>query len=316
MIKKCKIKIFVLSILVLTILFSGCLDVPHDKKWGIYSLDLASEKIGLIYSSTDKISNLGLNSIDNKFVFSQQINGQNNENEEICTLNIVGDNLQRLTNNSYWDIYPVWSSDGKNIAFLSLRDTDLDIYVMDSNGDNSHLLFDSGSHDADINWVGNTIVFTSKSCIWKIDDDGKNPIQITNPPRAGEWGNANLPFGDYDPRISPDGNKIVFERLENDTSIHGNYNFFIIDIDGSNEIRLTDNYYSQGIASWSNSGDKLVYTVAAINDVGKYDLYMMNSDGSDNHDVTPKYFPDDFLCHSPTFSKDDSKIYFIGEWWE
>jgi hypothetical protein len=41
---------------------------------------------------------------------------------------------------------------------------------------------------------------------------------------------------------------------------------------------------------------------------------MMNSDGSEQSNITPDYFPTEFLCHHPIFSKDDSKVFFIGEW--
>jgi Tol biopolymer transport system component len=149
-----------------------------------------------------------------------------------------------------------------------------------------------------------------------IGSDGTDATQITNPPRAGEWGEANLPFGDYDPRLSPNGDLIVFERLEDDTSRHGNYNLFTVKVDGTQETRLSENGYSQGLASWSHSGDRIVYVVSAIKDEGKYDIYMMNKDGSDNQLITPDYFPEEFLCHSPIFSLDDSMIYFIGEWWD
>jgi len=71
-----------------------------------------------------------------------------------------------------------------------------------------------------------------------------------------------------------------------------------------------------GLTSWSYSGDKIVFIVAAIDDLGKYDIYIMNSDGTNNRDITPDYFPNDFLCHSAVFSNDDSAIYFVGEWWE
>jgi Tol biopolymer transport system component len=142
-----------------------------------------------------------------------------------------------------------------------------------------------------------------------------DPVAI-QPPDAGVWGNANLPFGDYDPRLSPDGSKIAFERLEDDVSQHGNYNIYIVDADGSDETRLTDSGYSQGIVSWSHPGDKMAFVVAAIGEEGKYDIYMMNSDGSNITNITPAYFPPDFLCHTPVFSADDSRIYFIGEWWE
>jgi hypothetical protein len=47
---------------------------------------------------------------------------------------------------------------------------------------------------------------------------------------------------------------------------------------------------------------------------GKYGIYIMDADGTNNHNVTPSYFPAKLLCYSPIFSKDDSKIYFIGLW--
>jgi len=84
----------------------------------------------------------------------------------------------------------------------------------------------------------------------------------------------------------------------------------------SAETRLTNTGYSQGLSSWSYSGDKIVFIVAAIDDLGKYDIYSMNSDGTNNQDITPDYFPNVFLCHSAVFSNDDSILYFVGEWWE
>jgi dipeptidyl aminopeptidase/acylaminoacyl peptidase len=290
--------------------------VPHDNRWGIYTLDLTTEDTELLYSSASKIQCLSLDSATDMLAFSQYFGGDTYEYAEICTFNLTGGELSRLTNNDYMDLYPVWSPDGARLAFLSLPATDLDIYIMERDGANPTMLYDSGSHDADIDWVGNRIVFTAGSRIWIMNDDGTAPVPVTDPPRAGEWGNANLPFGDYDPRLSPDGTCIAFERLEDDASPHGNYNFFTIGTDGSNETRLTDTGYSQGIAVWSHAGDKLVFVVAAIGEEGKYDIYMMNADGSGLTNVNPAYFPPEFLCHSPVFSADDSQLYFIGEWWE
>ncbi|MEW5719005.1 MAG: hypothetical protein AB1817_10290 [Chloroflexota bacterium] len=310
-------------IVVCAILTSGCgnakaKSVPHAQRWGIYELNLATQEVKLMYGSAGEIatSTLGLNSQGDTLVFAQKIDGDSNERAEICTIGVDGKNFKRVTNNSSWDLYPVWSPDGKRIAFLSLRRADFDIYVMDADGRNERRLFDSGSHDADIHWSARKIVFTAKSQVWMIGEDGTPPVRITNPPKAGQWGKANLPFGDYDPRLSPDGKRIVFERLEGDTSPHGNYNIYVVNADGSGATRLTDTGYSQGLASWSHSSAQIVYTVAAIRDQGKYDLYMMNADGTQNRSVTPSYFPDAFLCHAAIFSKDDSRIFFIGEWWE
>ena len=128
--------------------------------------------------------------------------------------------------------------------------------MMNSDGTNIHKFYDSGYNDADIHRAGNYIVFTSNNSIWHINDDGSNPIKLTNPPHGGKWGNANLPFGDYDPQLDFKGEKIVFERLENDTSKYGNYNIYTIDINGDNETRLTNTSYTQGFPTWSHSGEK------------------------------------------------------------
>lgn len=307
---------------VLILFLGGCgggnqPQVPHETQWGIYSLELSTREVSLIYSSAEEIfSVLRLNPAGDRLVFSQRIGGATDEQLEICSLGADGTGFRRLTNNSYWDLYPAWSPDGTKIAFLSLRQTDLDIYVMNADGSNERLLYDSGSHDADISWAGNRIAFTSGFRIWGINDDGTAPVLITNPAQAGTWGNANLPVGDYDPALSPDGTKIAFERLEDASPAHGGYNIFTINSDGSGETRLTGTGYAQGMPVWSRGGDKIVYIVAAINDQGIYHLYTINPDGTDSRDITPDYFPPGFLCHSAVFSGDDSKIYFIGQWWQ
>ncbi len=290
--------------------------VPHDERWGIYALDLGTEDVEVLCSFTSKIESLNLNSPGDTLAFTRYFDGDAYENAEICTFSLKSGEFTRLTNNDQMDVYPVWSPDGVRLAFLSWRDTDLDIYLMEPDGANQRMLYDSGSHDADIDWVNNNIVFTAESRIWIMRDDGSNPVPITNPPRAGEWGKANLPFGDYDPRLSPDGSLISFERLEGDASPHGNYNIYTIGSDSTDEIRLTDTGYSQGIVEWSHAGDKMVFVVAAIGEEGKYDIYVMNADDSGLTNITPAYFPPDFLCQAPVFSADDSRIFFIGEWWE
>ncbi len=289
--------------------------VPHEERWGIYALDIVTGDVELLVSSPQAFSRLELNRAGDKLIFYQKINGSSDDSSEICTINIDGNGFERLTHNNFYDLCPTWSPADTQIAFLSWHN-DLDLYIMDADGSNIHELYDSGSHDSDPHWGNDKIAFTAFSKIWSIKADGTEPTQITDPPRAGEWGNANLPFGDYDPRWNPDGTLIVFERLEADSSVHGNYNIFVTNPNGTGETRLTDTGYSQGFASWSHAGDRIVFIVAAIGTEGKYDIHMMNADGTDNQNITPDYFPAEFLCHTPVFSSDDSKIFFAGEWWE
>jgi len=304
-------------------ILSGDKELPHEGKWGIYGLDLETGKTELVYSSANKFSRVRLNNAGDILVFYQQIDNSSecvvegspiNVCEEICSIRVDGENYRRLTDNDQWDLLPCWSDDDSQIAFLSFRET-LDIFIMDADGGNIRAVYDSGFHDSDLHYSNGKMAFTRNSQIWLIDEDGTNPTQVTDPPRAGEWGNAVLPFGDYDPNLSPDGNKIVFERLVDDEITHGNYNLYLINLDGSEETAITDTGYTQGLPVWSHSGEQIVYLLGAIGNEPKYDLYIMNSDGSENHNITPEYFPADFICRNPIFSKDDSKIFFVGEWY-
>jgi len=290
--------------------------VPHAGRWGIYRLHLDSQVVDLVYSSPIAIAGLRLNGLGDSFVFSQKADETSDTTEEIYALSVDGVDLRRITTNDFWDLYPVWSPDAAKLAFLSQRASSLGIYIMNADGSGARVLLDSEEHEADIDWRGDQIVFTRESSVWIMQSDGTGVQKLTEPPRAGEWGNANLPFGDYDPRLSPDGTKVLFERMVGDQSTHGEYDFFIVDIQHLEETRLTRSGYSQGLASWSKSGDRIAYIVAAIGEAGKYDLYTTNVDGTGTRDITPPYFPSKFLCHSVVFSGDDRIIYFVGEWWE
>lgn len=183
---------------------------------------------------------------------------------------------------------------------------------MDADGGKAELLYDSGSHDADIHWVGSRIAFTRNCQIWIMDDDGSGATRLTDPPRAGEWGDAVLPFGDYDPRISPDGEKIVFERMVDDRTRHGNYDLYLVNVDGTGEVALTEDGWIKGLASWSHLGDSLIYIVSALGEEGRYDVFMVNPNGSGSRDLMSELFPPGFLAHCAVFSAADSKIFLGG----
>ncbi|MCW4015025.1 MAG: hypothetical protein NWF06_01520 [Candidatus Bathyarchaeota archaeon] len=298
-------------------------ELVHEKKWGIYALDLETQKTDLIYSSENKITKIRLSNSGSQLVFAHEFGNSAecvtegspvNLCQEICSIDVNGENYKRITNNNFWDLIPCWTEDDSQIVFLSYRET-LDLFIMDADGSNTVFVYDSGGHDVDLHYSNGKMAFTRDSQIWIINEDGTGLTQVTDPPRAGEWGAAVLPFGDYDPNFNSDGTKIIFERLVDDETTHGIYEIYMVNVDGSNETSLTNTRYTQGIASWSHSDEKIVYMVSAIGTEGYYDLYMMNSDGSEQCNITPDYFPTEFLCQHPIFSKDDSKVFFVGEWY-
>ncbi|MFC1550791.1 TolB family protein [Candidatus Neomarinimicrobiota bacterium] len=294
------------------------MNVPHEKKWGIYILDIGSEEVDLITSSNDPFNFLRLSNNSNRFVFSRKIDGSSDEDEEIFIMNFDGTGLLRVTDNDFMDVYPCWSPEDTSLVFLSSRSAalNLDLYIIKPDGSEESKFFDSGSHDADVHWNSDLITFTANHGIWTIKSDGISPIQITEHPDAGEWGAAPYPMGDYDPRLNPEINKIAFSRMTDNQNPHGGYDIYTVDLTSFELTNLTNTAYTQGLANWSMDGNYIVYEVAAIGSNGVFDIYISHVAGTDTENVTPDYFPENFLCHSPMFYDNNSKILFVGEWYE
>lgn len=104
---------------------------------------------------------------------------------EVFTIYANGQGARNLTNNPADDIAPVFSPDGKSIAFASNRDGgQWRIYVINADGTNLRRLT-SGPMDLTPTWSpdGNWIAFAStrggQFDIWMVDIHGGNLTQIT-----------------------------------------------------------------------------------------------------------------------------------------
>jgi len=116
------------------------------------------------------------------------------------------------------------------IVFMSERDGDREIYVMDTNGKNQRNITNQRlTEERTPSWSpdGKKIAFLSDrngDCeIYVIDSEGKNPRNLTN-----------HPAGDSYPSWSPDGQRIAFVSDRD-----GNCEIYVMDADGKNQRRLT-----------------------------------------------------------------------------
>ena len=107
-------------------------------------LNLSSQDVQLLYSSPTEIINLSIHPGTERIAFSQKVTGNSNEDSEIFSIGIDGQDLQRLTHNRYLDTYPTWSPDGTQIAYLSWPGSSLDLYKMEADGSQAALLYNSG----------------------------------------------------------------------------------------------------------------------------------------------------------------------------
>ena len=163
---------------------------------------------------------------------------------DIYTMNADWTNIQQLTDtpgpDSEW--VPTWSPDGQKILFASDRDGDSEVYVMNRDGSNVKQLTDNSGYDGNPSWSpdGKMIVFdtdrdgVSDWDIYIMDANGKNLQVIT----------ANT-TSDFDASFSPDGKRLVY--LSNSD---GDNEIMIIDIDGENQKRLTQNTFKETAPIW------------------------------------------------------------------
>ena len=194
-----------------------------------------------------------------KIVFYSKRDG----NLEIYTMHSNGSNQIRLTFNETADVAPVWSPNGRQIAFHSYRhdkeyphkdEMNAEVYVMDADGKNQRRLTHYIGLDNYVDWHpnGNQIAFTSTRNtdenqsfnIFVMDTDGSNIKQITD-----------LEFATR-PRWSPDGKRIAFEGI-----IGYGRKIYVIDADGANRFQVSKPrpMTAMFLGGWSPDGKQILY---------------------------------------------------------
>ena len=207
-----------------------------------------------------------------------------------------------------WEAFPYETG---RIAFVSNRDGNEEIYVMDADGKNQINLTNNPADDERPAWSpdGNKIAFVSKRSgkpnIYIMDSDGNHVRRLTQEPSG-------------DPVWFPDGSKLVFcsiyEKKQKDfwgkdykKVLPG---IFVMNINGSNRLLL---YNGLGFEpAVSPDGRKIAFGVIDSLHGKVTHMWIMNSDGTGKRRVNIGLYSPAGFCWS---SSGDAVIFYLPNLW-
>src|SRR6267378_2997408 len=191
---------------------------------------------------------------------------------DIYVMNADGSGVRQLTHTTVHEFDPIWSPNGKRIAFARLDETgDFDVIVMNADG--------SGA----INLTNNDVV-NDFAGAWSPDGkrmaiasnrDGDDEVFIINLDGSGVTQLTHNDVRDFPTAWSPNGTQILFESNRDDDE-----ELYVMNVDGSGVTRLTNNPgRDEGDrAGWSPNGKQIAFH--STRDGGDEDIFVMNADGT------------------------------------
>ena len=176
------------------------------------------------------------------------------------------------------------------IAFVSDRDGDDHIYLMNADGSNVTPLTTHGQNDAHPDWSydGSRIAFASYR-------DRNWEVYVMNADGTGVTRLTDNDSSELHPALSPDGTRIAFESIRD-----GNKDIYLLNVDGTGLVRLTHHPEDDGYPAWSPDGSRIAFNSYRT---GTNEIYLIDVDGSGLTLLTDASYYYEYASWSPDGSK-------------
>jgi Tol biopolymer transport system component len=234
----------------------------------------------------------------------------------IYIMNADGSGVKRLTNDKGNDYTPAWSPDGSRIAFRSVQKGQSDIYSVNIDGSGMVNLTNNPAEDWSPTWSpdGTMIAFQSdRDGNWEIyymKSNGGDPVNLTNSPA-----NDEMPYWRATTRTT--ASEVGLGKLAFVSFMDGDLALYTINTDGTLLTRLTSETMLIMNPTWSPNGNKIVFEGCLGGSMSSdcpagvsFDIFVINSDGSEMTNITNDAFADRYPSWSPSekiaFSSDRS----------
>ncbi len=204
--------------------------------------------------------------------------GRDGTGEKLMTMDAAGDNGATVFHDGRSIERPDWFADGTHLLFCLRGNARSRLFVVGTDGSSLTQIGPNRSCDAALSPDGSQIVFVRFNkalrhpAVWVMNTDGTGLTQLTtdDPSFAPAW--------------SPDGTRISFIGRHR----RGDNEAFVMDADGTNAARLTDNRrVVYGPTAWSPDGTVITFLRTVYWDpYSSTDVIAIQPDGSNLTNLT------------------------------